>query len=253
MNFEKQKQHYEALKGVQYLENDKELLAKKNPRSLVLKKRTQDLTRMQQDILWALLKVCSIDEIIANRKPNDAIPNLIAIEKEKKKQDAIKTLLVTNLERISYRGKVKLFNAFGLKSKSMKNKIIHPIIVAFKNKELEKATKKSQGIGSESNAPKGSDGITGKLEEVPAEMGKENELKEQVEELEDENSDLQDQLEEKNQENEELQERIAEFEQQNGSISDEQKDKIIEELLNENENKKSPDQANNRDTEKKKD
>jgi len=69
MSFEKQKADYEALKGVEHLDADLELLQKVMPESPWLKRKVINRITHHDAVLWALVKACSREEIENNRNP----------------------------------------------------------------------------------------------------------------------------------------------------------------------------------------
>lgn len=67
MKFAEKKKAYQELQDPAQLVPDRDLLLIKNPKSSALNTGIVDRTKTQREILWALLDVCTVDEITANR------------------------------------------------------------------------------------------------------------------------------------------------------------------------------------------
>ena len=74
MNFADKKKAYEELRDHSHLCCDRELLEKKAPKSKALRINLVNKVVAQQEILWALLDVATVDEIKAYRKPAKKTP-----------------------------------------------------------------------------------------------------------------------------------------------------------------------------------
>lgn len=193
MKFADKKKAYQQMQDPAHLKCDRDLLARKAPKSVALTTGLVNKEKAQRDILWALLDVAEVDEILKNRipvgdkKPPLSDDELKDIEKKTKHAEAIQKLLSLDLEKASQPVMANLVRVLGIVPIDFKAATIRPILIDFIS-NIEKADEHQE-------------------ETIPVEVHLEA-----VNELTDENEQLKGELEEKELENEDLQEQLEEKE-----------------------------------------
>lgn len=87
MGYSENKNHFEELYDVQFLDSDFALLEKKHPKNRVLARRNR-IKNLAFEVLWELLKIASIKEIKDNRGCDTAIDNSNQEQKQLKEVQA---------------------------------------------------------------------------------------------------------------------------------------------------------------------
>jgi len=203
MEFRTKKPIYEAMKGEQYCEADLALLHKVAPTHKLCEKKVYNPAKMQAEVLWELLDLCTKEEIRINRRElmekkkvslgdssNQKINDLLALDLSDEKACKIEDIddFIKSLD-IKPAGKKKTDKIEALKA-----------FILTLPKEVEGKTEETTAPVAEGT-------------QIPA-PGTENlaPIKVENEELKSENEELQEKVEELEGENEDLQEKVEELE-----------------------------------------
>lgn len=186
MKFPDKKKAYHQMQNADHLKCDRDLLARKAPKSVALTIGLVNKEKAQRDILWALLDVATIEEIEANRKPE--VVNEIPVV-----NPFLQKLLDADLANETQPKMAAIARGLKLETPDYKAVTLRIVLDDYRFK-LSLDSKEA-----ESN--------TDKVNEL---VDKNEQLKGELEEKELENEDLQEQLEDAEAEKELLEEQLEE-------------------------------------------